>query len=629
MSNANGSLKMKSLLYSILLSLFSLMARSQDDAVREYPYPGFERIGVFNGESKAYFDYSIRRVYIEYLDKKKFWEDVKERHSTNNSNKHDIYMLRCKERDGTLEEAIALVERWLQPEPGIETYPNLIPAVSIGEENVPNRNAVLNGIARHIRKKYSIPVFQWYSAPLEPNPALVADGWIWDSYGMAETTFRKHAMKFASLDRPVICVPWVTDPHWPQWTQYANVERLMSQEWIQFRICMEYGIATAAFAVAGKGSVNEWLDSSSKDMELLRNNIRLERIKMKATANTTLPLPSADYSARSRVITLLGSAEKPATYRESFSGFNWIRDANIFGFTDLKLSGFPQPVGFLRNLSDSDAPTQSSLIYKFDSPLPIDQVKVSLNGMAPNASNSIRIELGLDEISDDWPISKLMNRSDSLSTISISSDNNFFKDQKAFYVRILFENIASEKEAKESKISWINVEVQNKIEPNLRITEFDNNYGVYSYTDDFSSDRWKFYGELKVQHPHRGGYRNEEFWVGMIGGSSSTVNLVQKITLPEGVKGLKVGVECYADLKNLGGEVILMISPLGENPIQTVGTRDITKDVYRGNLELEISPDQIGDRRAFDVHILMRSSTGVDKPSRACASVTKLKIIAQ
>jgi hypothetical protein len=34
--------------------------------------------------------------------------------------------------------------------------------------------------------------------------------------------FRRHAMKFAALGKPAICVPWTTDPHWSQWTQSPN-----------------------------------------------------------------------------------------------------------------------------------------------------------------------------------------------------------------------------------------------------------------------------------------------------------------------------------------------------------------------------------------------------------------------
>ena len=84
-----------------------------------------------------------------------------------------------------------------------------------------------------------------------PDPDLTADGWVWDSYGWDSVSFRKHVMKFVALGKPAICVPWATDPQWPQWTKYPSAAALMDREWRQFDICREFNVSCTAFAVAG------------------------------------------------------------------------------------------------------------------------------------------------------------------------------------------------------------------------------------------------------------------------------------------------------------------------------------------------------------------------------------------
>ena len=91
------------------------------------------------------------------------------------------------------------IDAWLKSEPNSPTFLELIPAICLGEENVGSHNPLLEALAVHIREHYRIPVFQWYSDPLSPDPNLTADGWIWDSYGRDSVSFRKHLMKFTVL----------------------------------------------------------------------------------------------------------------------------------------------------------------------------------------------------------------------------------------------------------------------------------------------------------------------------------------------------------------------------------------------------------------------------------------------
>ncbi len=85
-------------------------------------------------------------------------------------------------------------------------------------------------------------------------------------------------------------------------------------------------------------------------------------------------------------------------------------------------------------------------------------------------------------------------------------------------------------------------------------------YGNLSYEDDFSTPRWKHFGDLEVAHPDHGGYRDGGFWVGMVGGSATSTTITQRISSPRPLQNLVVTLDCYADAKNLGGYVLLQVA---------------------------------------------------------------------
>jgi hypothetical protein len=320
-------------LVGLCLGVAPVTARSD---VRGYPDPGHRWLGVYAGGPERHFDYFLRKISLgdTFPDKAAWWEALKKARSANDdAHRHDVYIIYCGEKQGDLESARRRIDAWLQPKPDCPTFPELIPAICLGEENLPSRNPVLEALAAHIRKNYRIPVFQWYSDPLPPAPDLTADGWIWDSYGWDGVRFRKHLMKFAVLRKPAICVPWATDPHWPQWTQYPTAAALIDREWRQFDVCREFNIGCAVFAVAGPhGSVSTWAGSSAPELVSLRNALRAQREAMHAIRPGELPLSSADFSARDQSVQVGGDPGAPSEFVESFSGFGWLHDADV-GFS--------------------------------------------------------------------------------------------------------------------------------------------------------------------------------------------------------------------------------------------------------------------------------------------------------
>ena len=409
--------------------------------MRPYPDPGHRWLGVYAGGPDQYFDYYLRKISLSdsFPNKAAWWADLKSNRATrDDAHRHDVYIVYCGEKEGNIETAKKRLDAWLQPEPGCPTYAELIPAICLGEENIGAHRDVLDALARHVRDKYGIPVLQWYSDPLAPDPGSTADGWIWDSYGWDSVRFRRHAMKFVALGKPAICVPWATDPHWPQWTQYPSAA-LIDREWRQFDICREFNVRAGVRRGRPHGSVNTWAGSNTPDMVTLRNALRIRREAMHAIRPGELPQTSADFSARDRAVNVGGDPGAPSEYEESFSGFGWLHDADVRGFLNLKLTSRPDEPGFLTLIPKTDRPARASLVYRFESYFPLDAVEVTLDAAPPPPP----------EPATRWPSrwttrtksgrSRSFNKAPMRSRRSNCATTRWFEGSTVFFVRVAME----------------------------------------------------------------------------------------------------------------------------------------------------------------------------------------------
>ncbi|MBM3458345.1 MAG: hypothetical protein FJX77_07415, partial [Armatimonadetes bacterium] len=393
---------------AVLVTSFALLGVARSE-VRPYHDPGHRRLGVYAGGPEQHFDYFLRKLSLgdTFPDKAAWWAALrKDRIARRDAHIHDVFIVYCGEKEGNVPKAIRRLDAWLHSESGAPTFPELIPAICLGEENVGSHNPVLEAVAAHIRKNYRIPVFQWYTDPEPPSPDLTADGWIWDSYGWDSVRFRKHLMKFAALRKPAICVPWAADPHWPQWTQYPTAAALMDREWRQFDVCREFNVACAVFAVAGPhGSVNTWAGSSARELVTLRNALRAQRTAMHALRAGELPQASANLSARDRSVSVGGDPDAPSEYVETFSGFDWLHAADVRGFLDLRLTSRPGTPGFLELAPRKNGPASASLTYRFESWFPLERVEVTLEaeGTGPAGVRN-RLSLTTEEDEKSWPL---------------------------------------------------------------------------------------------------------------------------------------------------------------------------------------------------------------------------------
>ena len=613
----------------LVLSLWGTSAMAQTE-VRPYPDPGHRWLGVYGGGPEQHFDYFLRKLSLgdTFPDKAAWWAGVKPSPAgRDNAHRHDVLTVYCGERDADLETGKRRLDAWLAAEKDCPTYPELIPAICLGEENTGGRVEVLDGLARHVREKYGIPVFQWHTDPFPPDPNLTADGWIWDSYGWDRVGFRKHLMKFVALGKPAICVPWATDPHWPQWTQYPTTEALINREWHQFDTAREFNVSCAAFAVAGPtGSVNHWMGSETADMVQLRAALRLKREEMHDTRPGTLPLSSANYSVRDRSVPVGGDRDAPSVYEESFSGFQWLHDADVRGFLGLKLTSRPEEPGFLALKTKSGETSRASLVYRFESYFPLESVEVTLDATAPtDARCRNTLAISTDEPGRDWPLEVTQDRADKIDSLRLG-DEGSLKGRHVFFVRVAMENAAQQAGLAGNRLDRLRVRCEHQPPQADAVAQLSSDlYGNLTYEDDFTTKRWQHLGRLDVGHQTHGGYRDRGFWVGMKGGFATSTQLVQRISSPQPLKQLVVMADCSANGPSLGGSITLSVGPLGEKPKWDVQTQG----VHNGSLKLEVPAGELGSLQDFDVHMTLHSSSGVENGDKACATLSKLTIQAK
>ena len=631
----------------IILAVSALMPLSSDaqepdqatrdvrqDAVRRYPDPGYRLMGVYAGGPDAYFDYSLAKMSLgdTFPNKSQWWTALKK---NGPAHKHNIYTVYVGVREGKdFETCRRRLDAWLKPEADAPTYPELLPAICLEEENIGSRTEVLDRLGRHIRDNYGVPVFQWYTDPLGPNPALTADGWIWDSYGWSPQRFRRHVMRFVATGKPAICVPWASDPHWPQWTQYPSTEELINREWHQFRTCLEFNVSTAPFCVAGPGAMNPWLSSDTPDMRLLRGALRSKRREMRALRPGELPLVTANSSAAARAIPVGGDAERPSRYVESYSGFAWIDDATITGFLDLMLTSRPAEPGFLvvrprpREAKPSrPSKVDASLTYHLRSYFPLKQVRVQIEATAPSALGA-RTEIALtrDELGRDWPVAKELIDSDDVKPLVIEAGPDDLQGTHDVYVRVRARQATGDPQSLSHFLDNLQIECIHEPPPaGAAIKLAADQYGNLSYDDDFSTSRWRHFGEATASAPTHGGYRESGFWVGLKGGYAISTKVLQRVSTPRPMKELTVTANVMANSTDLGGTATLKIGPRGGEPKWAVST----KGRHNGPLTLVVPSDELPEFTELDVIVELHSTSGVEQGAKACATLENLSIRAR
>jgi hypothetical protein len=260
----NNSVRIGGMAGWMVAALFSAsMAGEPQRAANTYPDPGFTLMGSFRDADPAFFDYAVGAIVNwsgdDFPNKKQWWQEYRQSYLKYPLYKYTIFSgyfgvghATNREPGLTAEKVRARLDAFLAPEPGIETYPELLHGFCISEENTTWKNAdLMDAAARHGIEKYGIPVWQWLSPPGAPNPTVAASGWVYDGYAVEYEWFRKLTMKYLSMGKPVHCMVWASDPSW--YHKYPNGQALIDDTNEELRVLGEFNVPVSVFAVAQPG----------------------------------------------------------------------------------------------------------------------------------------------------------------------------------------------------------------------------------------------------------------------------------------------------------------------------------------------------------------------------------------
>jgi hypothetical protein len=337
-------------------------------------------------------------------------------------------------------------------------------------------------------------------------------------------------------------------------------------------------------------------------------------------------LSSANYSARDRSVPVGGDPGAASEFEESFSGFNWLHDADVGGFLNLRLASRPATPGFLELMPRGDGPASASLVYRFESWFPLDHVEILLDAAAPNDPGARNVlSLTTDETEKNWPLEAIQQNSNGVATVRLE-DTKAVHGKHVFFVRLLMENPSGKAGIAANRLDRLSVRCVHQPPPAgaaARLLVDDND--ALSYADDFRSTRWRHFGDVSAAHPTHGGFRDGYFWIGLKGGTATSTRLIQRVSSPRPLKELKVSADCYADAPSLGGSVTLSIAPRQGEPRWSV----TSQGRHDGPLSVEVPAAELKGLQEFDVHVTLSSSSGVEQGNKACASLKGIRIRAK
>ena len=459
---------------------------------------------------------------------------------------------------------------------------DLIDAVFLSEENIVWNNGleVQNRLYDHVKQKYPLTVYQWFTPYDVPNAKCRADGWIIDPYRLMAQDFRKYLMKYLVTGLPVInCIN--ASPEIEPWES--------SQD--QVDVCREFSVPMFFYAVDGlQGSPFVWM--SSDDPRLARWRGWFFRIReiCHATDTSLLPLPSADFSP-GKAVEVAGGEDNRFEYADDLLTLKFIDDATITGFRSLRWDGAGERLGVL-------AGARASLTYHFWSDF-------EMRGPV--------LEAAFEPVAG----------SGATLTASCSTDGQTFADLplgqpladfagRNLWVRLELAGGAAEAGQVGGWLSEVTVrgECVPPDEPVVRIAPL-NRRGRFEYTDDFQAPR-----ALHLAHIDGGQFLEwERGKVQVRGHDAETVRstLRWRFVAERPIQDLHIVVESYSH-RQLGARNDIGVSLDGETPLvsETTSGREDASGRYVGTIEFDLSADErFAGATEVWVHFTMVNSSRV------------------
>lgn len=161
--------------------------------------------------------------------------------------------------------------------------------------------------------------------------------------------------------------------------------------------------------------------------------------------------------------------------------------------------------------------------------------------------------------------------------------------------------------------------------PGATATLVADDNDALGYEDDFQTNRWRYFGESSAAHPSHGGFRQGHFWVGLKGGTATSMQLVQRFASLRPLKELTFIADSYADAPNLGGGITLSVAPRQGQPRWTI----TSQRQHDGPLTLVVPKAELEGLQSFDIRMILSSSSGVEQGDKASATLRGIRIQAK
>jgi hypothetical protein len=621
-----------------IVTLFTVSTRAEDAPSLPHDWqPGYSGLGFYAGSRMA--DFSLGKFNLPrapWPDKETWWEEVHQRRQSPQwkPDIFQVYFWGPEKHHGSprpLADYIREFDFWLGEADGIETYPEDLFAICLDEESATwgGRHAILDGLARHIRKTYGLKVYQFLSAPIRGEPRLTADGWILDIYEWTGDRLRRHLMSFKVLDKPVINIIWMTEPGLDgYYRDDHDASLILEHADDHFAFCREFDIAPALFACGiynsvGHGSNNAWW-SDRPALNRMRKYCAMKQREITATAPGQTPQSSANFSF-GRTIPVGGDREDHYAFEETFEGPRFIDDADLTGFLEMRLT----PRGTLELKAHPDRAARCSLVYHFKSQHAMADLSVEATCASPGSGRN-RVAVSADGVTWHHEVTQ-ENVADLAPLRLVAPTGDAWDNLKQVYIRILMEHPAG-LDAMPNVLGAFRFSCTVAKPVRREIILRPRPKGDLHYVDDFQTSTWMHTADesgdidIVTWRPDTFGFR------GAARGATSWA-LRQKFILDRPMEHLAIRLAYRADQRNLGGSVELGISLDGENIIASdrsgnhIGPQQKTA---AGHLVVsldDLSDVTLPDVKAFYVHMTMRNTSGVD--TNESSRIQQLQIIGE
>ncbi len=466
----------------------------------------------------------------------------------------------------------------------------LLPGIVLAEENVHygGRPEVLAELYRRVKKKYDVPVWQWWS-PMTAVPGsggwIPSDGWVADPYFTGGKTFRRFARKYVITGLPFVVMPWAA--------QMDKDEVLTDAQWQanndQLGVAVEYNLPVAFFWIYGT-SCHFGGDRGEPKTEIDKiNHWVWDYIKrVRSLPADYAGLSSAD-DGEGDILEIGPNAERKFVYTDDFSSSKCVDEATMTGFRDFVLDGKRLAArGF------GGRPTDAALIYHFTGDFNVSRPRASVNTIASKELHG-KVEVSLSTDGKTWAHTATTESGGDKSeqVISDSAGDARFAGLREFWARVHLSGKPGSKETPPVRIDDVRIEAD--VEPpkdsavTLRPSAADPSR--VSYEDDFRTGKYLFTtartndehlewqdGSLAV-HPRPGG---------------SNPDLVWKVFSEKPTQNLIVRLDGRANQRHLGASYSLEISLDGKNWLHAVNSADQETDANgwaSEGLSIDLSKD--------------------------------------